>query len=553
MATSYIFVTGGVVSSVGKGISAASIGRLLKSRGISVSVQKLDPYLNVDPGTMSPYQHGEVFVTKDGGETDLDLGHYERFIGIELIKTSNVTAGEIYSTVIAKERRGDYLGGTIQTVPHVTNAIKDCMLALAQETDPDVIVVEVGGTVGDIEGLPFLEAIRQMRSQIGRDNVCYIHVTLLPHISATGELKTKPTQHSVKELRSIGIQPDVIICRADQPISEDVKDKISLFCDVPRQAVIPLATVSNIYEVPLILEAAGLGDLLVQQMGLKTKANDLAGWRAMFQRMSSLKEAISIAVVGKYVDLPDAYISVREALRHAGLHHGRDMEISWVHSEEIERRGAHALLGGVSGIVVPGGFGNRGVEGMVLAAEYAREERLPYLGLCLGMQVMVIEQARHLAGMPRANSTEFDAETPDPVIDLMPDQRGISSMGGTMRLGNYPCQLVEGTHAARAYGKPTVDERHRHRFEFNNAYREPLQEVGLLASGLSPDGRLVEVVEQTDHPFMVGVQFHPEFRSRPEDAHPLFRDFVGQALQVLREGGQHPMPLGSIGGPVVQG
>ena len=548
MTTSYIFVTGGVVSSVGKGISVASIGRLLKSRGLTVSVQKLDPYLNVDPGTMSPYQHGEVFVTKDGGETDLDLGHYERFIDTNLTKTSNVTAGEIYSTVIAKERRGDYLGGTIQSVPHVTNAIKECMLGLARETEPDVIVVEVGGTVGDIEGQPFLEAIRQMRNDVGRDNVFYVHVTLLPYISATGELKTKPTQHSVKELRSIGIQPDAIICRADQPMTDEVKDKISLFCDVPSGAVIPLATVPNIYEVPMILEESGLGDLLVERLGLGGHGKDLNDWRVMVEHMMEPKPVLPIAVVGKYVDLPDSYISVREALRHAGLYHGRDVEVCWVHSEEIERQGAEALLGAVSGIIVPGGFGHRGVEGMVQTAEYARRQRLPYLGLCLGMQVMVMEHARHLGNMPHANSTEFDPETPDPVIDLMPDQREVSEMGGTMRLGNYPCQLVEGTRAAHAYNESLVDERHRHRFEFNNAYREPLQEVGLLASGLSPDGRLVEVVEQTDHPFMVGVQFHPEFRSRPQAPHPLFRDFLGEALQVLREGGQHPMPLDAIDG-----
>ena len=543
MATKYIFVTGGVVSSVGKGISSASIGRILKSRGLSVLVQKLDPYLNVDPGTMSPYQHGEVFVTKDGCETDMDLGHYERFIDIELTESSNVTAGQIYTTVIAKERRGDYLGGTIQTVPHVTNAIKDFMLGLARERAPDVIVVEVGGTVGDIEGQPFLEAIRQMRAEVGRDNVFYVHLTLLPYIGATGELKTKPTQHSVRELRAIGIQPDAIVCRSDYPISEDIKDKISLFCDVPREAVIPLLTAQNIYEVPLVLEEAGIGDLLVAALDLPARARDMAGWRAMVERMAAPKPELPIAVVGKYADLPDAYISVREALRHAGLHHDRDVGFSWVQSEHIERDGPDAWLSHVLGIVVPGGFGSRGIDGMIETVEYARRHRVPYLGLCLGMQVMVIEHARDLLHLAGANSTEFDPETPDPVIDLMPDQRGVREMGGTMRLGSYPCQLVPGTKAAAAYAEGLISERHRHRFEFNNAYREPLHDVGMVASGLSPDGRLVEVVEQVDHPFMVGVQFHPEFRSRPQEPNPLFRDFVGAAKEVLREGAQHPLPL----------
>ncbi len=541
--TKYVFVTGGVVSSVGKGISAASIGRILKSRGLTVSIQKLDPYLNVDPGTMSPYQHGEVFVTKDGSETDLDLGHYERFIDIELTESSSVTAGQILTQVITKERRGDYLGGTIQTVPHVTNMIKEFMLRVAAETSPDVVLVEVGGTVGDIEGQPFLEAIRQMRSEVGRDNVFYIHVTLLPHIGATGELKTKPTQHSVRELRAIGIQPDAILCRSDFEIGEDIKDKISLFCDVPRGAVIPLLTTQNIYEIPLVLEAEGIGDLIVDALDLKAGERDMTDWRAMVDRMANLERELSIAVVGKYAELPDAYLSVREALRHAGLFHDREVTISWVHSENIERDGPEAWLSDSAGIVVPGGFGKRGVEGMVQTVEYARNQRVPYLGLCLGMQVMVMEHARDLLHLRDANSTEFEPNTPHPVIDLMPDQQGVHDMGGTMRLGNYPCRLVPGTKAAAAYGTEDVTERHRHRFEFNNAYREPLQETGMLASGLSPDGRLVEVVEQVDHPFMIGVQFHPEFRSRPETPHPLFRDFIGAATKVLREGGQHEMPL----------
>jgi CTP synthase len=542
-ATKYVFVTGGVVSSVGKGISAASIGRILKSRGLAVAIQKLDPYLNVDPGTMSPYQHGEVFVTKDGCETDLDLGHYERFIDIELTKSSNVTAGQIYTQVIAKERRGDYLGGTIQTIPHVTNAIKEFMLRVAEETNPDVVLVEVGGTVGDIEGQPFLEAIRQMRTTVGRDNVFYIHVTLLPYIGATGELKTKPTQHSVRELRAIGIQPDAIVCRSDFEIPEDIKDKIALFCDVPRHAVLPMLTADNIYEVPLVLEEHGVGDIIVSALNLKARPHDLVDWRAMVERMALATTELSIAVVGKYTELPDAYLSVKEALRHAGVSHERDIDISWVQSEDIERDGADKWLSNVSGIVVPGGFGARGVEGMVSAVAYAREHRLPYLGLCLGMQVMVMEYSRSLLGLKHANSVEFNPNTPDPVIALMPDQREVSDMGGTMRLGNYPCHLIPGTKAAEAYGTDMVLERHRHRFEFNNEYRESLQAAGVLASGLSPDGQLVEIVEDADHPFMVGVQFHPEFRSRPQDPHPLFRDFVGAATNVLREGGQHELPL----------
>jgi CTP synthase len=547
MVTKYVFVTGGVVSSVGKGISAASIGRILKSRGLAVAIQKLDPYLNVDPGTMSPYQHGEVFVTKDGCETDLDLGHYERFIDIELTESSNVTAGQIYTQVIAKERRGDYLGGTIQTVPHVTNAIKEFMFRAAKETNPDVVLVEVGGTVGDIEGQPFLEAIRQMRTAVGRDNVYYIHVTLLPHIGATGELKTKPTQHSVRELRAIGIQPDAIVCRSDFEIPEDVRAKISLFCDVKPEAVIPMLTVDNIYEVPLVLQDSGIGDLIVDALSLPAGPRDLAEWRSLVDQMSQAKKELPIAVVGKYADLPDAYLSVKEALRHAGVFHGRDVDITWVHSEDIEREGPDELLRNVSGIVVPGGFGERGIEGMVTSVRYARDNQVPYLGLCLGMQVMVMDSARNQLGLSKANSTEFDPNTPEPVIDLMPDQRDVREMGGTMRLGNYPCKIMPGTKAAKAYGTEEIVERHRHRFEFNNAYRESLQEVGVLASGLSPDGRLVEIVENVDHPFMVGVQFHPEFRSRPQEPHPLFRDFVAAATEVLRPGGQHELPLAERG------
>ena len=540
MTAKYIFVTGGVVSSIGKGICAASIGRILKSRGLSVAVQKLDPYLNVDPGTMSPYQHGEVFVTRDGCETDMDLGHYERFIDIELTESANVTAGQIYTEIIGRERRGDYLGGTIQTVPHVTNAIKAYMRRVADEHGSDVVVVEVGGTVGDIEGQPFLEAIRQMRTEVGRRNTYYIHVTLLPHIGATGELKTKPTQHSVKELRAMGIQPDAIVCRSDFDIPDDIKDKISLFCDVPRRAVIPMKTAQNIYECPGILEDSQVGDILAEELALdcKAPAGGMADWRAMVDRMMLPHPVIPIAVVGKYADLPDAYISVREALRHAGLHIDRDVAIEWVQSEDVERDGPDAWLATAAGIVVPGGFGERGIEGMIASVSYARDHGLPYLGLCLGMQVMTIEHARRIDGMERANSSEFDPRSPHLVIDYMPDQREVSELGGTMRLGDYPCAITPGTRAAAAYGVDEVTERHRHRFEFNNAYREPLQETGLLASGLSPDGRLVEIVEQTDHPFMVGVQFHPEFRSRPQSPHPLFRDFVAAASHVIREGGQ---------------
>ncbi len=541
--TRYVFVTGGVVSSVGKGIAVASIGRILKSRGISVSVQKLDPYLNVDPGTMSPYQHGEVFVTDDGSETDLDLGHYERFIDVRLTSSSNVTAGQIYSSVIARERRGEFLGGTIQSVPHVTNEIKACIKKLADETQAEVVVVEVGGTVGDIEGQPFLEAIRQMRNDVGRNNVFYVHVTFLPFISSTGELKTKPTQHSVKELRSTGIQPDAIICRSDHDVSDEITAKISLFCDVPPALVVPLATVSNVYEVPMILEEAGLADQILRSLNVSSPGGDMKEWREMVERMKNLNNPLPIAVVGKYVDLPDSYISVREALRHAGLFHGREVEVTWVNAEDIERNGPEEYLDSSSGIVVPGGFGPRGIEGMIQAARYARERGVPYLGLCLGMQLMVVEMARNVLGAENANSTEFDEGTPHPVIDLLPDQRAVRQKGGTMRLGVYPCQLVEGTRAAKAFGVPEVKERHRHRFEFNNSYRERLLEGGLIASGLSPDGSLVEASEIVDHPFMVGVQFHPEFLSRPTRPHPLFREFIGTAKDVLREGAQPPLPI----------
>ena len=539
----YIFVTGGVVSSVGKGITAASIGTILKGRQRSISIQKLDPYLNVDPGTMSPYQHGEVFVTRDGAETDLDLGNYERFIDMELTADSNVTSGQIYSTVIGKERRGEFLGGTIQVVPHVTGEIKMRFKSLAESSQADVIVVEVGGTVGDIEGQPFLEAIRQMRNDVGRDNVLYIHVTLLPYIGSTQELKTKPTQHSVNELRRIGIQPDIIICRSDYPISESIRDKISLFCDVQPEAVIFLPTVDTIYEVPLILEEEGLGDLIVSKLGLGQEPSDLHQWRGMVDLLKEATEPVNIALVGKYVELKDAYFSVREALCHAALHYGRSININWVHSEDLEKEGGEALLRSAQGIIVPGGFGVRGIEGMVKAARYARENKIPYLGLCLGMQVMVIEFARHIFGTDKVNSTEFDADTPYPVIDLLPEQKKIADKGGTMRLGNYPCQLTPDSLAAKAYGGKLVDERHRHRFEFNNEFLTRLEEAGLVLSGFSPDGNLVEICELKDHPWMVSCQFHPEFCSRPDRAHPLFRDFIGAAKDVLREGAQPTLPL----------
>ncbi|MBM3142836.1 MAG: CTP synthase [Chloroflexi bacterium] len=539
----YIFVTGGVVSSVGKGISVASIGRILKSRAISVSVQKLDPYLNVDPGTMSPYQHGEVFVTQDGAETDLDLGHYERFIDVDLTSASNVTSGQIYSAVIAGERRGDYLGGTIQVIPHVTNEIKRRIREVAQLSGAEVVIVEVGGTVGDIEGLPFLEAIRQMRNEEGRDNVLYVHVTFLPHIATTNELKTKPTQHSVNELRRIGIQPDIILCRSDYEIPQSLKDKISLFCDVDKEAVIPLVTAETIYEVPLMLEETGMSDLIIYRLRLEAKDVDLTEWREMVAKLKTPKEPVTIALVGKYVELRDAYYSVREALCHAGLHHDRQVNIMWVQSEDLQCNGNVNLLKSAQGIIVPGGFGYRGIEGMITAANYARQNNIPYLGLCLGMQVVVIEFGRYALGSKQVNSTEFDPDTPYPVIDLMPEQHEITDMGGTMRLGTYPCHLVPLTQAARAYGETIVHERHRHRFEFNNRFREPLEQKGLIPSGLSPDNRLVEIVEVKDHPWMVACQFHPEFKSRPNHPHPLFYSFVGAAKKTLVEGTQVTLPL----------
>jgi CTP synthase len=541
--TKYIFCTGGVVSSLGKGVTAASLGRILKSRGLSVSVQKLDPYLNVDPGTMSPYEHGEVFVLDDGAETDLDLGAYERFIDENLTRASNVTAGQVYQRVITRERRGDYLGKTIQVIPHVTNMIKASITQVARESGAEVVIVEVGGTVGDIEGLPFLEALRQMRKDAGRDNTLYVHVTLLPHIGATGELKTKPTQHSVRELRGIGIQPDVIVCRADYPVDGNLREKVALFCDVEERAVIPLPTVKTIYEVPLLLEEAGLGDFVVERLKLPTHSPDLSEWRALVSEIKRPKPSVRVAIVGKYIELHDAYISVREALHHAAIHQGCDVDIRWVSSEQLERGRALDQLEQVDGIVVPGGFGYRGIEGKVVAARFARENKVPYLGLCLGMQVMVIELARHVFNSDEPNSTEFDMNTKYPIIDLMPEQRDIADIGGTMRLGIYPCRLVEDTKAYAAYGEALAFERHRHRFEFNNLYRKDLEEAGMIFSGLSPNGRLVEIVELRDHLFMLGSQFHPEFRSRPTRPHPLFNAFI----RVVREGTE------LLGGPESDG
>ncbi|MCH8065628.1 MAG: CTP synthase [Chloroflexi bacterium] len=531
----YIFVTGGVVSSVGKGIVTAAIGRILKSRGLSVTVQKLDPYLNVDPGTMSPYQHGEVFVTADGTETDLDLGHYERFLDVSLTRSSSVSTGQIYQSVLGKERRGDYLGGTIQPIPHVTNEIKGCIRAVGRESGADVVLIEVGGTVGDIEGQPFLEAIRQMRKEEGRHDTLSVHVTLLPYLGASGELKTKPTQHSVRELRSMGVLPDVIICRSDRPVKSELKAKISLFCDVESRGVISLLTMPSIYEVPLVLEEEGLGDYILELLRVSDTERDLDDWRELVARLQHPTDEVTVAVVGKYVELHDAYLSVKEALIHAGVHYNTAVQIRWVQSELLEQ-GDLSSLDGVQGIIVPGGFGERGVEGKIQAARLARTQKIPYLGLCLGLQVMVIEAARAALQSEEPNSTEFAPETPHPVISLLSEQEGVTQKGATMRLGCYPCRLVPGTRAHEAYGVDDIEERHRHRYEFNNAYRDVLAKAGLIASGLSPDGQLVEVCEMQDHPFMVGSQFHPEFQSRPLRPHPLFREFIGAVAAYAGQG-----------------
>ena len=531
----HVFITGGVVSSLGKGITAASLGCLLKGRGLRVVIQKFDPYLNVDPGTMSPFQHGEVFVTDDGAETDLDLGHYERFVDENLTRDSNVTSGSVYYNVIRKERRGDYLGGTVQVIPHITNEIKDRVARVARDPRVDVVITEIGGTVGDIESLPFLEAIRQYRIDIGRRNVIYIHVTLIPFISTSGELKTKPTQHSVNELRSIGIQPDIIVCRSDRPISQDLKEKIALFTDVESRAVISCVDAPHLYAVPLNLRDEGLDSLVVDKLGLDAGRLQLDDWTALVDRVKQATGTVRIALVGKYVQLRDAYLSVVEALRHAATHHGRNLEIIWVDAETLQQEEITSRLESADGILVPGGFGVRGIEGKILSARYARENAVPYLGLCLGLQVAVAEFARHMADMPGANSSEFDPSTEYPVIDLLPGQACVADMGGTMRLGASPTKVKTGTKAHAAYGEEFISERHRHRYEVNNEYRERLVQAGLVVSGVTPDDRLVEIVELPDHPWFVACQFHPEFKSRPIRPHPLFRDFVGAAIAGRRE------------------
>lgn len=530
MTTKYLFFTGGVVSSVGKGVTAAATGLLLRERGFKVAVQKLDPYINVDPGTMSPYQHGEVYVLDDGAETDLDLGHYERFIDIRLSRSSNFTSGQVYAEIIGKERRGDFLGGTIQVIPHITNEIKRRVASIGKETNADVVLVEVGGTVGDIESQPFLEVLRQLRNEVGRENVFFIHVTWLPYIKATGEIKTKPTQHSVAALRSIGISPNMIIARSDYPVDKDICDKIALFCDVEKQAVIPMVTSDVLYEVPLLLEKAGVDDYLVEKLSMKsTRKADMKPWEKLVAHVRTPKQSVKIALVGKYVELQDAYMSVREALKHAALANDVEVEIGWVHAADLEKDKGWDVVQNADGILVPGGFGSRGIEGKILAARYAREKKVPYLGLCLGMQVMCIDFARGVLNHEDANSSEFDRSSEYPVIDLMLDQRSITDMGGTMRLGLYPCELKEGSKAAQAYGVEKVEERHRHRFEFNNHYKTDFEKGGMVFSGMSPDGKLVEIVEIEDHPFMVASQFHPEFLSRPMKPHPLFVGFMKAA------------------------
>jgi CTP synthase len=531
----HVFVTGGVVSSLGKGITAASLGRLLKSRGLKVICQKFDPYLNVDPGTMSPFQHGEVFVTDDGAETDLDLGHYERFIDESLSRDSNVTAGAIYSSIVSKERKGDFLGATVQVIPHVTNEIKDRIVRLADQHQADVVITEVGGTVGDIESLPFLEAVRQLKKDLGRENVCYIHVTLVPYINASSELKTKPTQHSVKELRSIGISPDFIVCRSDREIDESIRRKIALFCDVDPEAVVSALDAPSIYAVPLALSEQGLDSKVIDRLGLECGEPDMADWEEFVEHLLGLTETVDIALVGKYVQLPDAYLSVVESLGHAGTYWGRKVNVHWVDAEALTPEETDAILATMDGILVPGGFGIRGIEGKVRAACYARENGVPYLGICLGLQVAVVEFARHVAGLEDANSAEFNPVTPHPVIDLMLEQQDVADMGGTMRLGTYPCKVVPGTKGSEIYGEELIYERHRHRFEVNNAYRQQLVDAGLVISGLSPDERLVEMVELPGHPFFVGNQGHPEFKSRPGRPAPLFREFIGAAVALSQK------------------
>ena len=534
MSTKYIFVTGGVVSSLGKGITAASLGLLLKARGLKVTIQKFDPYINVDPGTMSPYQHGEVFVTDDGAETDLDLGHYERFIDINLSKYSNVTTGKIYWSVLTKERRGDYLGATIQVIPHITNEIKDRLMRSAKETSAEIVITEIGGTVGDIESLPFLEAIRQMKYDIGSENVMYIHLTLLPYLSKAGELKTKPTQHSVKELREIGIQPDLIVCRTEKEISQDMKEKIALFCSVPVKNVIENLDAESLYSVPLTLEAEGLPDKVCEFFKMPLIKPDLSDWEKIVAVEKNLTRTVKIALVGKYVELKDAYLSVAEALKHAGIANDVAVDIKWVHSETLETENVAEVLKGIDGILVPGGFGFRGVEGKILATQYARKNNIPFFGVCLGMQMAVVEFARNILGYENAHSSELNGLTDAPVIDLMPEQQDIEDMGGTMRLGLYPCKIKLDTLAHAAYGETIIYERHRHRYEFNNAYREEFVSNGFIFSGVSPDERLVEIIEVPNHPWFLAVQFHPEFKSRPTHAHPLFKAFINASKGTIK-------------------
>ena len=537
MDTKFIFVTGGVVSSLGKGITAASLGRLLKNRGYKVAIQKCDPYINVDPGTMSPYQHGEVFVTDDGVETDLDIGHYERFTDENSSKDSNVTSGKVYNSVIQKERRGDYLGGTVQVIPHITNEIKDRIFSLAKSSEADVVITEIGGTVGDIESQPFLEAIRQIKWQVGRDNCMHINVTLVPLLKKVGEIKTKPTQHSVRDLRSLGIQPDILVCRCERPMERSIKEKLALFCNVETDCVINNYDCDSLYEVPLLMHEEKLDSIVCEKLGLEQRECDLESWKALVEREKNSKssEPVTIAIVGKYIELHDAYLSIVESLHHAGIYHGKSVDIKWISAIDLEDKdNVEKLLGDVQGIIVPGGFGERGIEGKIVAAKYARENKVPFLGICLGMQLAVVEFARHVMGLEDANSTEHVQSTKNPIIDFMPDQKNIEKMGGTMRLGSYDCELVPGSKAEQAYGTEKIAERHRHRYEFNNEYRQAMEAAGMSVAGVNPESDLVEIVEIKDHPWYVGVQFHPEFKSRPDRPHPLFRELFDAASKINR-------------------
>ncbi len=535
MQTKYIFVTGGVVSGLGKGITAASLGRLLKARGKKVTIQKFDPYINIDPGTMSPYQHGEVFVTEDGAETDLDLGHYERFIDENLGQYNNITTGKIYWSILNKERKGEFLGATVQVIPHITNAIKERVYRVGKSGGSDIVITEIGGTVGDIESLPFLEAIRQVAAEVGQENVLYIHVTLIPYLAKAGEMKTKPTQHSVKELRSIGILPDVLVCRTEHEISQEMKEKMALFCNVKKECIIQNLDADTLYEVPLMLEKEGLAKIVCEKLQLNCSKPDLTEWKEIIQHEKSMKDEVKIALVGKYVELHDAYISIVESLKHAGIYHETKMKVLWINSEDVNESNVADFLKEADGILVPGGFGDRGIEGKIVAVGYARKNKIPFLGICLGMQCAVIEFARDVLGYKGAHSSELDSNTQYPVIDLMPEQKDIDELGGTMRLGAYPCKVTEDSNAYRAYNAELIYERHRHRYEFNNEYRDIITGAGLQIVGVSPDDRLVEMVEIKDHPWFVGVQFHPEFKSRPNRVHPLFRDFVGASIEMMKK------------------